>query len=168
MGGKIKQTHTEEASRRPKSRWQTARDEIDGRGRRKGKTTKFAACVVDSLMSTTRLVGLLIVHGRARCPSRGIGDHHTTRVRGPLGLWFRPQRGQRGGKGAEEQGRSLALLALAGGRAPQRACCLCPGMVLRDVCGLPTRTLSPSVQLTRTATDNRGNTETKQAEKQAG
>jgi hypothetical protein len=103
-------------------------------------------------MSTTRLVGLLIVHGRARCPSRGIGDHHTTRVRGPLGLWFRPQRGQGGGKGAEEQG-SLALLALAGGRAPQRACCLCPGMVLRDVCGLPTRTLSPSVQLTRTTTE---------------
>ncbi len=52
------------------------------------QTTKFAACVVDCLMSTTRLVGLLIVHGRARCPSRGIGDHHTTRVRGPLGLWF--------------------------------------------------------------------------------
>ena len=96
MGGKIKQTHTEEASRRPKSRWQTARDEIDGRGRRKEKTTKFAACVVDSLMSTTRLVGLLIVHGRARCPSRGIGDHHTTRVRGPLGLWSRPQRGRGG------------------------------------------------------------------------
>ena len=103
-------------------------------------------------MSTTRLVGLLIVHGRARCPSRGIGDHHTTGVRGPLGLWFRPQRGQGGSKGAEEQG-SLALLALAGGRAPQRACCLCPGMVLRDVCGLPTRTLSPSVQLTRTTTE---------------
>ena len=60
--------------------------------------------------------------------------------------------GTGGGKGAEEQGRSLALLALAGGRAPQRACCLCPGMVLRDVCGLPTRTLSPSVQLTRTIT----------------
>jgi hypothetical protein len=103
-------------------------------------------------MSTTRLVGLLIVHGRARCPSRGIGDHHTTRVRGPLGLWSRPQRGQGGGRGAEEQ-YSLALLALAGGRAPQRACCLCPGMVLRDVCGLPTRTLSPSVQLTRTTTE---------------
>ncbi len=47
---------------------------------------------------------------------------------------------------------SLALLALAGGRTPQRACCLCQGMVLRDVCGLPTRTLPPSVQLTRTAT----------------
>ena len=103
-------------------------------------------------MSTTRLVGLLIVHGRARCPSRGISDHHTTRVRGPLGLWSRPQRGQGGGKGAEEQ-CSLALLALAGGRAPQRACCLCPGMVLRDMCGLPNRTLSPSVQLTRTATE---------------
>jgi len=73
-------------------------------------------------------------------------------VRGPLGLWSRPQRGQGGGKGAEEQ-CSLALLALAGGRAPQRACCLCPGMVLRDVCGLPTRTLSPSVQLTRTTTE---------------
>ncbi len=38
-------------------------------------------------------------------------------------------------------------------------------MVLRDVCGLPTRTLSPSVQLTRTTTDNRGNT---QHRKQAG
>jgi hypothetical protein len=57
-----------------------------------------------------------------------------------------------GGKGAEEQ-VSLALLALAGGRAPQRACCLCPGMVLRDVCGIPTRTLSPSVQLTHTSTE---------------
>ena len=113
-------------------------------------------------MSTTRLVGLLIVHGRARCPSRGIGDHHTTRVRGPLGLWSRPQRGQGGGKGAEEQ-CSLALLALAGGRAPQRACCLCPGMVLRDVCGLPTRTLSPSVQLTRTTTEQQ-----RQHRKQAG
>jgi hypothetical protein len=31
--------------------------------------------------------------------------------------------------------------------------CLCSGMVLRDVCGLPARTLSPSVQLTRTATE---------------
>ena len=33
------------------------------------------------------------------------------------------------------------------------------------MCGLPAHTLSPSVQLTRTATDNRGNTESKQAEK---
>ncbi len=57
-----------------------------------------------------------------------------------------------GGKGAEEQ-VSLALLASAGRRTPQRACCLCLGMVLRDVCGLPTRTLSPSVQRTRTSTE---------------
>ena len=32
---------------------------------------KNAVRVVDSLMSKTRLVGLLIVHGCARCPSRG-------------------------------------------------------------------------------------------------
>jgi hypothetical protein len=39
-----------------------ARGKIDGRGIRKGKTM---------LTSTTRRVGLLNVHGRARCPSRG-------------------------------------------------------------------------------------------------
>ena len=36
-------------------------------------------------------------------------------------------------------------------------------MVLRDVCGLPTRTLSPSVQLTRTTTEQQ-----RQHRKQAG
>ncbi len=65
-----KNRHTQMASRQPKSGRQTSTRKVDGRGRRE-KTTKFAACVVDSLMSTRRLVGLLIVYGRARCPSRG-------------------------------------------------------------------------------------------------
>ncbi len=130
-----------------------ARDEIDGGGRRKGKTTKFAACVVDSLMSTTELVELLIVHGRARCPSRGIGDHHTTRVRGRWvygldhNVW-----------GAEEQ-YSLALRALAGGRAPQRACVSAFGYGFDRVCrGSTQHTPRQSNSPVRPQRD-RGNTE---------
>ena len=41
--------------------------------------------------------------------------------------------------------------------------CLCPGMVLRDCVGLPAHTLSPSVQLTRTTTEQQ-----RQHRKQAG
>jgi hypothetical protein len=69
FGGE-KNRHTQMVSRQPKSGRQTSTRKADGRGRRE-KTPKFAACVVDSLMSTTRLVGLLIVHGHAQCPSRG-------------------------------------------------------------------------------------------------
>ena len=78
--------------------------------------------------------------------------------------------GDREGVRGLKDRRSLALLAWSGrtGDSAHVLDCLCPGMVLRDVCGLPTRTLSPSVQLTRTTTDNRGNTKSKQAEKQAG
>ncbi len=39
----------------------------DGRERQ----LQDSAFVVDCLVSTTRLVGLLNVHGRTRCPSRG-------------------------------------------------------------------------------------------------
>ena len=164
MGGKIKQTHTEEASRRPKSRWQTARDEIDGWGRRKGKTTKFAACVVDSLMSTTRLVGLLIVHGRARCPSRGIGDHHATRVRGRW-VYGLDHNGDRGGVRGLKNSISLALRALAGGRTPQRACVSAFGYGFDRVCrGSTQHTPRQSNSPVRPQRD-RGNTESKQAEK---
>jgi hypothetical protein len=43
-----------------------------------------------SFLSFTQVVG-------------GIQENHTTRVKRPLGLWSRPQRGQGEGKGAEEQ-----------------------------------------------------------------
>ena len=81
---------------------------------------------------------------------------------GRCGLWSRPQRGQGEGKGAEEQ-------AGVGNRVPfaydreygrgwcqERACSLRPGTVLRDCACLTEHTLSPSVRLTRTATENRG------------
>jgi hypothetical protein len=63
FGGE-KNRHTQMASRQPKSGRQTSTRKVDGRGRRK-KTTKFAACVVDSLMSTTSWDCLLstAVHG---------------------------------------------------------------------------------------------------------
>ena len=40
LGGQIKTDTHRRTSRQPKSGWQTARDEIDGWGRREGKTTK--------------------------------------------------------------------------------------------------------------------------------
>jgi hypothetical protein len=43
--------------------------------------------------------------------------NHTTWVKRPLGLWSRPQRGQGGGKGAEEQ-NFPGLTGLSGGQAP--------------------------------------------------
>ena len=86
-----------------------------------------------------------------------------------VGFMVSTTTGTGGVRGLKDR-RSLALRAWSGrtGDSAHVLDCLCPGMVLRDVCGLPTRTLSPSVQLTRTTTDNRGNTESKQAEKQAG
>ena len=158
---------TQRASRGPKSRWQTARDEIDGGGRRKGKTTKFAACVVDSLMSTTRLVGLLIVHGRARCPSRGIGDHHATRVRGRW-VYGLDHNGDRGGVRGLKNSISLALRALAGGRTPQRACVSAFGYGSDRVSGQHA-THTPSVQLTRTTAERqRQHRETNRQRREAG
>jgi hypothetical protein len=59
----------------------------------------------------------------------GMHKNYTTRVKGPLGLWSRPQRGQGGGKGAEEQ-CSLGLRACRGETSANVLDCLCPGMVL--------------------------------------
>ena len=69
-------------------------------------------------MSTTRLVGLLIVHGRARCPSRGW--YAKTTRQGWKGRWvygLDQQRGQGRGKGAEAQ-NFPALTGLSGGQGP--------------------------------------------------
>ena len=81
----------------------------------------------------------------------GLDTRRTGQTQGPLGLWSPPQRGQEGGKGAEEQ-TSLSLTANNAGDRRAVLDCLCPGMVLRD-CGGQNRTLSASVQLTRTATE---------------
>ena len=53
-GGERNNTDSEQTTKK----WEAdeTREKVDGRGRREGKTTKFAACVVDFLMSTTRLV----------------------------------------------------------------------------------------------------------------
>jgi hypothetical protein len=86
---------------------------IDGRVRREEKTTKNAACVVDSLLSTA-------VHG----------DHHTTRVR-VCGLDHNGDRG--GSKGGEEQ-KFPGLTVLVGGKQNSAHVldCLCSDMVLRN------------------------------------
>jgi hypothetical protein len=58
----------------------------------------------------------------------GMHKNHTTRVKGPLGLWSRPQWGQGGGgEGAEEQ---FSLGLRAGKSSADVLDCLCPGMVL--------------------------------------
>jgi len=91
------------------------------------------------------------------------GSVITTALRrnGPLGLWSRPQRGQGEGKGAEEQNynpfrlRSRVYYGRGCG-GPITCVSLRPGTVLRDCACLTEHTLSPSVRLTRTATENRG------------
>ena len=72
-----------------------------------------------------------------------------------VGFMVSTTTGTGGGVRGLKDRRSLALRAWSGrtGDSAHVLDCLCPGMVLRDVCGLPTRTLSPSVQLTRTTTE---------------
>ncbi len=51
----------------------------------------------------------------------GMQKNHTTRVKGPLGLWSRPQPGQGGGgKGAE--GQMLPGLTGLSGEKPPHTC----------------------------------------------
>ncbi len=84
-------TTTQMANRRPKRGRQTASD-------------RFAACAVDFLMSTTRLVELLIVLYRTRCPIRWwYAEEPHDKGERAVGLWSRPQREQGGDRGAEAQ-----------------------------------------------------------------
>jgi hypothetical protein len=75
------------------------------------------------------------------------------------------------GEGKEVEGQfPWRLLGLKPGIVLRLACTLRPGMVLRDyVCLTLDQARSPSVQLTRTATENRGQTKNKNRQvKQAG
>ncbi len=78
-------------------------------------------CVADSLMSTTRRVRLLIVHGLLH-GAQVVGDMHRPhdKAERAVGFMVSTTTGTGtggGGKGAEER-TSLALLALAGGLQP--------------------------------------------------
>ena len=69
-------------------------------------------------MSTTRLVGLLIVHGRARCPSRGwYAEEPHDKGEEAVGFMVSTTTGTGGGKGAEAQ-TLPGLTGLSGGQTP--------------------------------------------------
>ncbi len=80
-------------------------------------------------MSTTKLVGLLIVHGRTRCPSRGwyAEEPHD---KGEMGVGFMVMvstttgTGGGGGKGAEGQ-MFPGLTSLSGGKPPHTSLIAC-------------------------------------------
>ena len=78
------------------------------------------------------------------------------------GLDHKTTTGKGGGKGVEEQVPWQLTTALSQGKSWRvRACTLSPGTVLRDCVCLTEHTLSPSVRLTRTATENRDYTKNK-------
>jgi hypothetical protein len=120
-------------------------------------------------MSTTGVGLLFCPHIFARVPSCGISDHHTARVRRPVGLWFRPNTGEsRGGRKGEGQGHSRECTP--GPSACARVQC----MVLGGSCLLYLKQHTPSPthtdELTQAVPQGRGSTHNndKQAEKQAG
>ena len=83
-------------------------------------------------MSTTKLVGLLIVHGRTRCPSRGwYAEERHDKGERAVGFMVSITTGTgRGGKGAEAQ-KFPGLTGLVGGKTSANVLdCLYPGMVL--------------------------------------
>jgi hypothetical protein len=129
FGGERETDTHRKASRRPKSGWQTAHDQIDGDGRREGKTTKIRRVLLWTPYCPQLGVGLFNVHAVTQCPSRGIGDHHTTRVRGPMGLWSRPDTGESGvgdKRGKDKVGTRCTL--------GPRACTCVQCMVLGGSC----------------------------------
>ena len=144
------QLATQETKRQPKDGRQTIAREIGLSKTGRGRQPKWHCRGCVSLLTTTysgRREGSVIttaLDGMGRC-----------------GLWSRPQRGQGEGKGAEEQNynpfrlRSRVYYGRGCG-GPITCVSLRPGTVLRDCACLTEHTLSPSVRLTRTATENRG------------
>jgi hypothetical protein len=82
-------------------------------------------------MSTTRLVGLLSVHGRTRCPSRGwYAKEPHDKVEKAVVFMVSTTTGTGGGVSGLRNRISLAYGPFGGTRSVHVLDCLCPGMVL--------------------------------------
>jgi hypothetical protein len=82
-------------------------------------------------MSTTRLVGLLSVHGRAWCPSRGwYAEEPHDKGEKAVGFMVSTTTGTGGGVSGLRNRISLAYGLFGGTRSVHVLDCLCPGMVL--------------------------------------
>jgi hypothetical protein len=82
----------------------------------------------------------------------GMQKNHTTRVKRPLGLWTRPQRGQGEGKGVEEQ-NFPGLRAFRGDKLRSATCLIARVQVWCWPCVVEQHYVTPrSVQLTQNRT----------------